>query len=116
ELTEAGLASPIRHIAGVGMLEWHGDHYTLPERATLLATGDAYDNEAFAVGDFGLAVQFHPEVTDAMHEVWTLNSTELFAEEGVDAGEWRALGRVHQPPMQLASRAMFNEWLDSLDL
>lgn len=114
ELTEAGLASPIRHVAGVGMLEWHGDHYTLPARATLLATGDAYDNEAFAVGDFGLAVQFHPEVTDDMHEVWTLNSDELFAENGVDAEEWRALGRAHQPAMQLASRAMFTEWLDSL--
>lgn len=116
ELTEAGASSPLRHMAGVGMLEWHGDHYTLPERATLLATGDAYDNEAFAVGDVGLAVQFHPEVTDDMHEVWTLNSTELFAEEGVDADEWRALGRVHQPAMQLASRAMFSEWLDGLGL
>jgi len=114
ELTEAGRASPLRHTAGVGMLEWHGDHYTLPERATLLASSPGSPNEAFAIGDFGLAVQFHPEVTDEMHEVWTRNSDELFAENGVDSAEWRALGRVGQPPMQVASRAMFSEWLDSL--
>lgn len=113
-LTDAGLASPMRHVAGVGMLEWHGDHYTLPDEATLLGSSSAYPNEAFAIGDFALAVQFHPEVTDEMHEVWTLNSDELFAEEGVDSDEWRAIGRVHQPAMQVASRAMFSEFLDGL--
>src|SRR5690606_18205745 len=38
QLTEAGHASPMRHVAGVGMLEWHGDHFTLPDEATLLGT------------------------------------------------------------------------------
>ena len=114
QLTEAGLTSPVRHVAGVGMLEWHGDHFTLPEEATLLGSSSAYPNEAFAIGDFALAVQFHPEVTDEIHEVWTVNSEELFAEEGVDSDEWRALGRVHNPPMQVASRAMFSEFLDGL--
>lgn len=114
QLTDAGLASPVRHVAGVGMLEWHGDHFTLPKSATLLGSSQAYPNEAFAIGDFALAVQFHPEVTAEMHEEWTLNSAELFAREGVDAHEWRALGRVHNPPMQAASRAMFSEWLDGL--
>ncbi len=113
-LTDAGLASPIRHVAGVGMLEWHSDHYTLPSRATLLGSSSAYANEAFAIGDFALAVQFHPEVTDELHEMWTQNSDELFAENGIDSGEWRALGRIHNPPMEQASQAMFSEWLYTL--
>lgn len=113
-LTEAGLASPMRHVAGVGMLEWHGDHFTLPEEAILLGTSVAYPNEAFAIGDFALAVQFHPEVTAAMHEDWTLDSSDQFAEEGIDEDEWRALGRELNPPMQVASRAMLSEWLDGL--
>lgn len=113
-LTEAGLASPMRHVAGVGMLEWHGDHFTLPEEATLLGSSSAYPNEAFSLGNFALAVQFHPEITADMHEAWTLNSGEQFAEEGIDDEEWRALGRKHNPPMQVASRAMFSEWLDGL--
>lgn len=114
QLTEAGLASPMRHVAGVGMLEWHGDHFTLPDEATLLGTSVAYPNEAFAIGDFALAVQFHPEITAAMHEEWTLDSGEQFAEEGIDPEEWRALGRKHNPAMQVASRAMLSEWLDGL--
>lgn len=114
QLTEAGLASPMRHVAGVGMLVWHSDHFTLPENATLLGTSTAYPNEAFAIGNFALAVQFHPEVTDEMHEVWTQGSRELFASNNVDADEWRALGRIHNPPMEVASRAMFGEWLESL--
>ncbi len=113
-LTDAGLASPVRHVAGVGMLEWHGDHFTLPEEATLLGSSVAYPNEAFAIGDFALAVQFHPEITAAMHEEWTQDSGEQFAEEGIDPEEWRALGRKHNPAMQVASRAMLSEWLDGL--
>lgn len=114
QLTEAGLASPLRHVAGVGMLEWHGDHFTLPDEATLLGTSVAYPNEAFAIGDFAIGVQFHPEVTAPMHEVWTQNSSDLFAEEGIDPQEWRAMGREKNPAMQVASRAMLSEWLDGL--
>lgn len=114
QLTEAGLDSPVRHVNGVGMLEWHGDHFTLPKEAVLLGSSSAYPNEAFAIGDFALAVQFHPEVTDTMHEEWTRESDELFAENDVDADEWRALGRIHNPPMQAASRAMLSEWLDDV--
>lgn len=114
QLTEAGYASPMRHVTGVGMLEWHGDHFTLPDEATLLGTSVAYPNEAFAIGDFALAVQFHPEVTAPMHEEWTLNSSDQFAKEGIDAEEWRALGREHNPAMQVASRAMLSEWLDGV--
>ncbi|HRN30415.1 MAG TPA: gamma-glutamyl-gamma-aminobutyrate hydrolase family protein, partial [Terrimesophilobacter sp.] len=37
-LTDAGESSPLRHARGVPMLEWHGDHFELPEEATLLAS------------------------------------------------------------------------------
>lgn len=114
QLTEAGLSSPIRHVAGVGILVWHSDHFTLPEEATLLGTSTAHPNEAFAIGDFALAVQFHPEVNDELHEVWTQGSRELFAANDVDDEDWRALGRINNPPMQVASRAMFGEWLDNV--
>ena len=113
-LTDAGAASPIRHVAGVGMLEWHGDHFELPERATLLASSSAYPNEAFSIGDFALAVQFHPEVTDDMHEAWTEDTDGLLEREGIDRAEWRRRRDENNPAMQRASRAMFSEWLDGL--
>lgn len=113
-LTDAGAASPLRHIAGVGMLEWHGDHFDLPERATLLAGSSAYPNEAFSIGDFGLAVQFHPEVTDVMHDAWTEDTDEMLEREGIDRVQWRRQRDENNPAMQRASRALFSEWLESL--
>lgn len=113
-LTEAGAASPLRHIAGVRMLEWHSDHFELPERATLLASSAAYPNEAYAIEDFGLALQFHPEVTEPMHEYWTEHTADFLAEQGIDPVEWRRQRDEFSPPMQRASQAMFGEWLERL--
>ena len=58
EPTEAGADSPVRHFAGVPVVEWHGDTFELPERATLLASSSDYSNEAFAIGDFALAERY----------------------------------------------------------
>lgn len=113
-LTDAGKASPLRHTAGVGMLVWNGDHFELPAHATLLASGSAYPNEAFALGNFGLGLQFHPEVTDEMHEAWTHDSRTLFDEEGMPLEHWHALRDEHNDGMQAVSRILFSEWLENL--
>src|SRR3954468_17219827 len=42
-LSETGLRSPLRHLAGVPLLHWHGDTFELPEGAELLATTQAFD-------------------------------------------------------------------------
>lgn len=115
QLTQAGRESVIRHAEGVGMLEWHGDHFTLPEGATVLASSSAYPNEAFAIGDFGLAVQFHPEVTDEMHAQWSEDTDSLLAKEGVSRQEWERQRELHNDAMQVASNRMFSEWLDGLE-
>lgn len=114
EPTEAGLASAIRHVVGVPMLEWHGDTFDLPNRVTRLAGSAAYSNEAFAIGNYALAVQFHPEVTDEMHQQWTDDTRRLLDDEGIDLDDWHRLRERHNPAMQEASRAMFGEWLEGL--
>lgn len=37
-LTPAGLESPLRHLAGLPVLHWHGDTYILPNGAVNLAS------------------------------------------------------------------------------
>ncbi|WP_314147577.1 glutamine amidotransferase [uncultured Leifsonia sp.] len=114
EPTEAGADSPVRHFAGVPVVEWHGDTFELPERATLLASSSDYSNEAFAIGDFALAVQFHPEVTDEMHESWVSDGYNELDEHAIDPDALRRDREAYSAGMQQASRAAFSEWLEAL--
>jgi GMP synthase (glutamine-hydrolysing) len=114
EATEAGVESPIRHFDGVPVVEWHGDTFELPENATLLASSSDYSNEAFAIGGYALAVQFHPEVTDEMHETWVADGYNELDELAIDPEALRRDREVHSARMQEASRAAFSEWLSTL--
>ena len=115
EPTSAGAGSPIRHFDGVPVVEWHGDTFELPSEATLLASSSDYSNEAFAIGDHTLAVQFHPEVTDEMHERWVADGYNELDELAIDADALRAERERYSAAMQAASRAAFSEWLSGLD-
>jgi GMP synthase (glutamine-hydrolysing) len=114
EPTAAGAASPIRHFDGVPVVEWHGDTFELPARATLLASSSDYSNEAFAIGDFALAVQFHPEVTDEMHESWVTDGYNELDEQAIDPDALRRDRELYSARMQEASRTAFSEWLAAL--
>ncbi len=113
--TPAGADSPIRHFDGVPVVEWHGDTFELPASATRLASSSDYSNEAFAIGAHTLAVQFHPEVTDAMHESWVADGYNELDEHAIDPDALRADRDRYSAGMQAASRAAFSEWLSSLD-
>lgn len=115
EPTAAGATSPLRHIRGVPIFQWHSDTFDLPDGVTRLAGSPEYGNEAFAIGNWALAVQFHPEVTDEMQEVWLAASEAEVAAEGLDPSDLRRDRERYSPGMQNASRAMFSEWLDGLD-
>ncbi|MEO7017187.1 MAG: gamma-glutamyl-gamma-aminobutyrate hydrolase family protein [Leifsonia sp.] len=119
EPTAAGADSPIRHFDGVPVVQWHGDTFELPHRATLLASSSDYSNEAFAIGDFALAVQFHPEVTDEMYEQWVAEGTNPSGTGeldvlALDPGALREDRDRYSPAMQEASRRAFAEWLAGL--
>ena len=114
EPTAAGRAGPLRHVAGIPMMQWHSDTFDLPEGTTRLAGSAEYGNEAFAIGDWALAVQFHPEVTAEMHETWLSSSDAEVRAEGLDPDVLRRDRALHSDAMQGASRALFSEWLAAL--
>jgi len=114
EPTEAGQDSPLRHVSGIPMMQWHSDTFDLPAGTTRLAGSEAYGNEAFAVGDWALAVQFHLELTAEMHEAWLASSTAEVLAEGLDPDALRRDRAEHSAAMQVASRALFSEWLSGL--
>lgn len=110
-LTDAGRRSPLRHLADVSVLHWHGDAFDLPPGAALLAT-TAVANQAFAIGANVLGLQFHPEAdtTNAL-EPWLIGHAAELAGAGIDPVALRADARVHGPGLSTAGRAMFAEWL-----
>lgn len=71
-LTEAGCRHALAEVAGddLPVLHWHGDTFDLPGGATLLASSSRYSHQAFAVENYGLALQFHVETDAAELEQW----------------------------------------------
>ena len=66
----------------IGVFQWHGDTYTLPQNAVVLAYSDLYP-QAFKIGSaYGL--QFHLEVTTDMIKVWTEEYREEIKREGIE--------------------------------
>ncbi|TFV98048.1 glutamine amidotransferase-related protein [Leifsonia flava] len=112
--TDAGDSSPVRHFRGVPVVQWHGDTYDLPEGITTLATSGQYAHQAFAIDEWLLAVQFHPEVTAEMHEDWVQRWGGELPEHGLTADGLRADRARYSDDMQRASRALLGEYLDGL--
>jgi GMP synthase (glutamine-hydrolysing) len=51
-------------------VHWHGDTFALPDGAVRLAGNDAYENQAFRLGDRVYGLQFHVEVTASLVARW----------------------------------------------
>ncbi len=116
-LTEAGRASPVRHLDGelTSMLHWHGDTFDLPAGATRLASTPACENQAFVFGDHVLGLQCHPEIRADRFEPWLIGNAGELVAEGIDARELRADTARLGPRLEEAAQRMFGEWLDQVE-
>ncbi|WP_321844175.1 glutamine amidotransferase [Paraburkholderia bannensis] len=116
-LTDAGRASPLRHVDGAStsMLHWHGDTFDLPPGATRLASTPLCENQAFAWGDNVLGLQCHPEVRADRFEPWLIGNAGELDAAGIDINTLRAETAQHAPRMETQASLMFHEWLDVLD-
>ena len=114
EPTEAGAASPVRHFAGVPTVQWLGDTFDLPEGVERLATSPQYENPAVRSGEWLLAVQFHPEGTDEIHEEWLREWGDELPEYGLTREELREQRAGYGPAANAASAALLGEYLDGI--
>ena len=114
QLSEAGLNSPLRHLADVPLLHWHGDTFDLPEGAELLAATHNYANQAFRIGDHLLALQFHPEMGEDPRIAEWLENEDYIRAAGNDPATLRADHDRLGPAAVAAGRAMLAEWLSNL--
>ncbi|HEX8447214.1 MAG TPA: glutamine amidotransferase [Sphingomonas sp.] len=111
----AGLASPVRHLADVPVLHWHGDTFDLPHGCELLASTDRYRHQAYRRGPTLLALQCHPEMgEDPRIARWIDGGAAEMAAAGTDADTIRAEYAAKGPGAVAAGRALLAEWLAEL--
>ena len=65
-------------------LQWHYDTFSVPPGASFLAESPA-GPQAFTIGR-SLGVQFHPEVTPQIVELWVAGAGDRLERDGVDPG------------------------------
>lgn len=114
-LTEAGQQSPLRHLENVPVFHWHSDAFDLPPGAVALASTPACPCQAFALDNYALGLQFHPEVSAANLERWYIgNVRELHSHPQPGAPQLRIEAAQYAPAMQTAARTLLEEWLAGL--
>lgn len=114
ELSAAGLASPLARLAGVPVLHWHGDAFEIPAGADSLAATPAFPNQAFALGDTALALQFHLEADPARIDEWLIGHTHELRAVGADVRAIRADAARLGPELAVAGAAVLGDWLDRM--
>ena len=113
-INDAGRRSPVRHLADVPVLHWHGDTFDLPAGVELLASSDHYAHQAYRRGAELLALQCHPEMgEDARFEEW-LEDEAYLALAGTHPAAMRDAHDAHGPRAVAAGRAVVGEWLAGL--
>jgi GMP synthase (glutamine-hydrolysing) len=99
---------------GLAVFHWHGDTFDLPAGVQLLASSAKYEHQAFALGDFALALQFHPEVSAAGLESWYVGHACELQHKGIEVAGLRKAALQHSPALQEAAGRFWNGWLDAI--
>lgn len=115
-LTQAGRDGALRHLEGDDgiVVHWHGDTFELPEGAVLLASSASYRNQAFALGDHTLALQFHPEVETIRFERWLIGHTlEISSVDGISPATLRDDAARSGDGLRRRGQRFIESWLGS---
>ena len=112
DLTAAGAAGPLGEVAGTPVLHWHGDTFDLPGDAELLASTPACANQAFAIDDHVLALQFHVEADPARIEQWLIGHSHELVSGGHDIAKIRDDAARYGGELVTRAKAVLSRWLD----
>lgn len=99
---------------GLPVFHWHGDTFDLPEGAELLASSEKYAHQAFRVGDFALALQFHPEVTAKGLESWYVGHACELGHASISTVDLRAASERMEAALARATERFWEMWLDGV--
>ncbi len=107
--TEAGQAlfGELSHV-----FQWHHEGFELPEGGTLLLTGDVFAHQAFRYGPGVYGLQFHPEMTRSLLELWNSKAADQLDLPGAQPSEaQRVAHRLHRETVERWLRQFLAQWL-----
>jgi GMP synthase (glutamine-hydrolysing) len=113
--TEEAAADPVfRHLTNpTGVYQWHHDVFAPPPGARVLARSAQAPNQAFRVdGTEAWGIQFHPEATPDLWELWIARHPDEVKEAGVDVGALRAAVRRGARESLAVRSVLFDAFLD----
>jgi|EBPBio282013_DNA_FD.fasta_scaffold33115_2 GMP synthase (glutamine-hydrolysing) len=114
-VTSAGAETPLRHLDGARVLQWHGDTFDLPRGTEWLAQTDRYRHQAFRRGKRVLALQCHAEMgLDPRIDAWIAQSGPDLDAAGLCGNRLRLDYYRHGPDAVVAGRQMISAWLGEL--
>ncbi|NJO42395.1 MAG: glutamine amidotransferase [Cyanobacteria bacterium CRU_2_1] len=93
---------------------WHKEGFELPQDAVLLATGEVFPHQAFRYGETAYGVQFHPEITREMIDLWTTNVPEQLILPGAQPYDKQIRDHTaHAANVESWLREFLYQWLNS---
>ena len=99
-----GDTAPLRPV------HWHGDTFTLPPGAELLASSEITPHQLFRTAGSVYGFQFHLEIDlPALREMVTSDEATLRT-YGVDPAAFVAAGEAHLPAIEPLARRVFARW------
>jgi GMP synthase (glutamine-hydrolysing) len=110
-LTDAGRDSVLAPLAGVPVLHWHGDQFTIPPGSARLAETPGFPHQAFSSGSHALGLQFHLEADHTRIEAWLVGHAHELATAKVDPRDVRADAARHGPALADAATRVLDAWV-----
>ena len=101
---------------GLTVFQWHGETFSIPDAATLVASHPEVPSQAIRLGRAQYALQFHLEVDARLIAQWIAagdSEREHLGEAGMEALHDGT--RLHIEAMQAYCRSMMHSWLNLLN-
>jgi GMP synthase (glutamine-hydrolysing) len=112
DFTPSGLSHPLSELGTLQVLHWHGDIFDLPDGAQSLASTAITPHQAFALGTYGLGIQFHLEVEAGGLERWLIGHRAELGQAGISIPALRKDNQLHAPRLAPSAGRVIDRWLD----
>lgn len=89
---------------------WHSDTFDLPAGATVLASSELTEAQAFRHGDNAYGIQFHPEMTREILTALIAEFGEGLKRVGIDGDTIESQAEVYLPKLEAIGARIFGRW------